>query len=181
MRKHIFKIIIIVIVATIVANIGGIILVKYNSPSEQINRLLKSFDQKIEEIDKSAKSMTPERIDPNKCPYSIPNPKSAECLIYQLENKKMILVNGYQKQVNLYVYDLDNDDTPEILKWDLDQDKKDDVLEYDIDRDGTFQHARADMNFDGKFDDNEIYVLNVKWNGLFPGALPFPVLPVFPY
>lgn len=180
MLKNIFCVIAIVILVSIVGD--SILGQQYKKPtSDQIKESLKSLDRQMEEIDKLVDEMTPKMIDAAKCQNT--NGSFAECWIYQLKGKNMILrVNGYQRsKVNLYEYDLDDNNVPEILKWDLGQNEKFDIIEYDINKDGKFQHAKVDMNFDGKFGDNEIYVLNAEWKGLFPGALPFPVLPVFPY
>jgi hypothetical protein len=119
-------------------------------------------------------------LGPHECPD--PNRRPGECRLYRTDTGDVLLLEGYDDTTNLYVYDLDSNGRSDILKWDLGRDWEFEIIEYDLDGDGILDYAVADVNISGQFDDREIYSYRGgRWRPLFPGVLPFPFVPPFPY
>ncbi|MCP4360462.1 MAG: hypothetical protein GY796_20830 [Chloroflexi bacterium] len=150
-----------------------------------VRQLLEPFDQQVQEIDAqiASGSISPKTLAIVDCPY-VSDLEYGECSIYQLGVGNMIFVSGYARLVNFYAYDLDGNDEVDVVKWDLDKDGQVDIVEYNIDDDEENDYAMADMDGNEQFGDEEIYYYQdarQRWLPIVLGALPFPVLPIFPY
>jgi hypothetical protein len=142
---------------------------------------MKEFDGWFEQIE-------PERLARDECRSYI-GKASGECWTYSIGLGNVILVERYMYlgslfKADIHAYDFDGDKKSEILKWDLGRNGKFDVIEYDTDGDEITNFALADANINGRFDEDEIYIYQPtteRWQPVVPGALPFPLLPIFPY
>lgn len=145
-------------------------------------RQLGPLGQPVQEFGEQGEQMTLESWVQDECPY-VTHSRPEVYWIPRIDTGDMILGEGYAPIVNLATYDLDDDGRPEILKWDLGRDGQFEIIECEVDGDGLLDYVLVDLNGNGQFDNEEIYLPQDaarRWQPLFPGALPFPFLSVFP-
>jgi len=147
---------------------------------EEIKEVLLPYERQMIKIDDKVKKKIAFGKEIKTDKYIHLGMRPFNCLLYKFEKNNMIW--SQFDRIDLFAYDLNNNGKADILKWDFGQDKQVDIIEYDTDEDGEYEYAKADMNCNRHFDDKEIYSRSHGNEGLlFPGALPFPSLPVFPY
>ena len=184
MRKNIWFIMgsTMLITTLLILIIQGCTLYALTPSPDDVRPQLEPFDRKMKEFDPWLLVELRKELGQNECPDK--SRESGECWIYSIGLGNVILVEGYADAADLYAYDFDGDERIEILKWDLGRDGQFDVIEYDVDGDGMLDYATVETNDNELVDNDEIYMyhsIERHWRPLFPGALPFPVLPVFPY
>jgi hypothetical protein len=137
-----------------------------------IRQQLASLDRTTQKYDEMIEHTQAEKASQDECFFSVHGSTAKECWRYLVNTGHILLAKGPILGHDLYIYDLDSDGRPEVLKWDLFGDGQFDVIEYDLDKNGELDYAVADINSDGQFVNDELYQYRDLggWQSLVPNG-----------